>query len=93
MDFESYRGFKHALLVVGGLEGITGVLESLEGEATTLTDLKAQIDESLISCPEQSTRTIRTEECVFMALSQLMPYLRAVGATRERGEVSKSVLL
>lgn len=34
IDFDAHSGFKHALLVVGGLEGLTGVLDNLNEKMT-----------------------------------------------------------
>ena len=91
INFEKYRGFKHALLVVGGLSGLSGIIESLEQEEHF--DPSVSFNEWLKSCPEQGTRTVRTEEGILIALSQLMPFLRAVGQSREKGSVGKSILL
>lgn len=101
INFEKYRGFKHALVFVGGLEGISGVIESLEAEEKILAKDTANLfDECLINCPEQGSRTIRTEECILMSLSQLMPHLRAHGSNKEATHMkldkdghAKSVLL
>ena len=64
---------------MGGLSGLSGILESLEGDEATADQAAALFDEWLISCPEQGSRTVRTEECLLMAMSQLMPFMRAVG--------------
>ena len=83
IDFDSFSGFKHALLVVGGIDGLTGVLDNLN-EKMTISQLREKIDACLITNPEQSSRTIRAEEGILMSLAQLMPHFRAVGKSDER---------
>lgn len=61
--------YKHALIVFGGLAGI---------EAAVETDSNFSIDDAslifsmyLNTCPQQGSRTIRTEEAVLISLAEL----------------------
>ena len=57
------------MIFIGGLEGISGVIDSLEGEKFSANDAGKIFDEVLVNCPEQGSRSVRTEECVLMSLS------------------------
>jgi len=69
--------FKHAMVVFGGVQGIEASIDNDEGmhlsgsEAHTLFNLWVNI------CPNQGSRTIRTEEAVSIALARLQPFFNA----------------
>lgn len=104
ISFKQHKGFKHALLFFGGLEGIEGIVEELD-ENTNLkvSDIKGLFHEYVNSCPERGCRTtsLRTEESILISLGALMPKFRSVGAStsiakkKEQSNIanSKSVLL
>ena len=67
--------FKHLLLVFGGPLGIE---ESVEADpAITLDKVKSStlFDMWLNTCPIQGSRTIRSEEALFISLAALRPFL------------------
>lgn len=63
------KNFKHGLIVFGGLQGLENALEN----DTTLevNDITLLFDHYINSCPGQGSRTIRTEEAVFISLAEL----------------------
>ncbi|KAK6638054.1 hypothetical protein RUM44_008479 [Polyplax serrata] len=63
------RSYRHGLIVFGGLQGLENALES----DTTLNvgDVSLLFDHYLNTCPQQGSRTIRTEEAVFITLAEL----------------------
>jgi len=88
VDFERHRGFNHALVFFGGLEGIEGIVEELD-ENTNLkvADIKNLFDEYVNTCPERGCRitSLRTEESVLISLGALMPRLRGTGQSIKTG--------
>ncbi|XP_069604236.1 putative methyltransferase C9orf114 homolog isoform X1 [Ranitomeya imitator] len=74
-------GFRHALIVFGGLQGL---------EASVDSDQNLDIDEPgilfnhyLNTCPGQGSRTIRTEEAILISLTALKPRLEHAGQELE----------
>ncbi|KAH7648305.1 superfamily SPOUT methylase [Cryptosporidium bovis] len=76
--------YKHILIVFGGLGGLEDVLEDPQfcienGEGRNNKYLKndpsALFDMYINICPEQKSRTIRTEEALGLALALLRPYI------------------
>ena len=55
--------FRHLLIVFGGVEGLEPVVAAEEELAECDGDVAALFDEYLNLCPNQGSRTIRTEEC------------------------------
>ena len=65
--------FEHALVCFGGLAGLEDILES--DESITTKDPRSLFHCYLNICPNQGTRTIRTEEAVLITLARLSPEL------------------
>uniref|UniRef100_A0A8C4UXM8 28S rRNA (uridine-N(3))-methyltransferase n=1 Tax=Falco tinnunculus TaxID=100819 RepID=A0A8C4UXM8_FALTI len=64
---------RHALVVFGGLEGLEAGVDvdpNLE-----VTDPSVLFDFYLNTCPNQGSRTIRTEEALLISLSALRPHI------------------
>jgi hypothetical protein len=68
--------FKHLLLVFGGADGLEAVVESNTEIAMSGVDTESLFDMYLNLCPGQGSRTIRTEEAVFVGLAALQPHTR-----------------
>uniref|UniRef100_A0A9L0R6D1 SPOUT domain containing methyltransferase 1 n=1 Tax=Equus caballus TaxID=9796 RepID=A0A9L0R6D1_HORSE len=70
--------FRHALVVFGGLQGLEAGVDAdpnLEvAEPSVLFDLYVN------TCPNQGSRTIRTEEAILISLAALQPGLTQAGA-------------
>jgi predicted SPOUT superfamily RNA methylase MTH1 len=65
-DVDFNPGFKHALIVFGGLQGIEGMLENDEKYNGKVNKI---FDYYLNTCPDQGCRTIRTEEAMLISLA------------------------
>jgi len=78
-DYSPWEGFKHAFVFFGGLEGIEGLIEQEEQSSRKKDETEGLFDLYLNTCPEQGTRTIRTEEAILVSLAQICPNLRQVG--------------
>ena len=59
--------FQHALIVFGGLQGLEKAFEREEGRITSEQLFNFYIN----TCPQQGSRTIRTEEAILITLSCL----------------------
>lgn len=80
-------GFKHALIVFGGVQGLEfsasgdeelrrlGMGGEKEGEADGAVDVAELFDFYINSCPDQGSRTIRTEEAILITMAALKPFL------------------
>jgi predicted SPOUT superfamily RNA methylase MTH1 len=68
VDFSEKRGFKHCLIVFGGLQGIEGMMENDEKYNGKI---KKIFDYYLNTCPDQGCRTIRTEEAMLISLATI----------------------
>jgi len=67
--------FKHLLLAFGGLGGFEEcVADKLSGYEAN-TDPATLFSRYINICPKQTSRTIRTEEALFIALSAMDPHL------------------
>lgn len=72
--------FKHALIVFGGMEGLEAVIE-------TDKNLSASKPQEIFpfylnTCPNQGSRTIRTEEAVFISLPTLLAKFHTSGSSK-----------
>ena len=65
--------FQHSLIVFGGLQGLEAILES--DETLTAADTDELFDIYINTCPNQGSRTIRTEEALFITLAALQSKL------------------
>jgi predicted SPOUT superfamily RNA methylase MTH1 len=72
--------FKHLLLVFGGLEGLEPVVGAHPDMAMRGVDAESLFDFYLNLCPWQGSRTIRTEEAVFVGLAALQQHMRRANA-------------
>jgi len=67
------KSFQHCLIVFGGLQGLEAAMENDETlKASKPSDL---FDAYLNTCPDQGSRTIRTEEAILITLSALQSKL------------------
>ena len=67
--------FNHLLIVFGGVAGIEESVDADESMTIPGEDSKKMFDVWVNICPYQGSRTIRSEEAVFIALSRLSPYI------------------
>lgn len=79
VDMSPFKGFKHALVFFGGLEGIEGIVEQEEHSFKKDKDVESIFDLYLNTCPEQGTRTIRTEEAILISMAHIYSKLRSAG--------------
>lgn len=86
VDMTKYKGFEHACVFFGGLEGIEGLVDDLE-ENTNLkvSEVRGLFNEYINTCPERGCResSLRTEESLLISLGALMPKLRANGKRKK----------
>ncbi|XP_069676517.1 putative methyltransferase C9orf114 isoform X2 [Periplaneta americana] len=61
--------YHHVIVVFGGLQGLEAALDN--DEVLTVDDPALLFDHYLNTCPEQGSRTIRTEEAVLISLAEL----------------------
>lgn len=71
--------FRHALIVFGGVQGLEASLES--DEALDIEDPSLLFQYYLNTCPNQGSRTIRTEEAILISLASIRPKLQGIGKT------------
>lgn len=65
--------FRHALIVFGGLQGLEKAFEREEDQLTAEQFFQFYIN----TCPQQGSRTIRTEEAILITLACLRERLLA----------------
>lgn len=63
------KGFKHLLVVFGGVAGLEAALEA--DDKLDATDPAELFDLYLNVCPDQGSRTIRTEEAILVTMASL----------------------
>ena len=78
--------FKHALIVFGGVEGLETVVSAEEELAEVEDDVPSLFDHYLNLCPQQGSRTIRTEEALLVGLAALKPHLERGGLTWQNAD-------
>lgn len=66
-DAADFAGFKHVLVVFGGVAGLESALES--DDNLNINDVSLLFDKYLNTCPNQGSRTIRTEEAILISLA------------------------
>jgi len=70
--------FEHLLVVFGGVGGLEA---ALEGDGKLEAASPAGLFRHYVNvCPEQGSRTIRTEEALLVALASLRPAILAAGS-------------
>lgn len=67
------KTFNHVLVVFGGLKGLEVALEQ---DDVSVDDPSLLFDYYLNTCPNQGSRTIRTEEAVLITLAELRRFLK-----------------
>ncbi|XP_073397132.1 putative methyltransferase C9orf114 homolog [Dendrobates tinctorius] len=74
-------GFRHALIVFGGLQGLEASLDS--DQNLDIEEPGVLFNYYLNTCPGQGSRTIRTEEAILISLTTLKPRLEHAGQETE----------
>ena len=69
VDSLSLPAFKNLLVVFGGVGGLEAALQA--DDNLDVTDPKELFDHYVDVCPNQGSRTIRTEEAILIAMSRL----------------------
>lgn len=69
VNFEKKHKKIHLLIMFGGLKGLEFALES--DERLDVEDVSLLFDHYLNTCPNQGTRTIRTEEAILISLAEI----------------------
>jgi predicted SPOUT superfamily RNA methylase MTH1 len=77
-DF-SLPKFRHALVVFGGVAGIEECVNADETIPASGEDSHSLFDMWVNTCPEQGSRTIRSEEAVLISLGALRRHLSVSG--------------
>ncbi|XP_027880598.1 putative methyltransferase C9orf114 homolog isoform X1 [Xiphophorus couchianus] len=67
--------FKHLLMVFGGLQGLEASLDA--DQNLDVTDPSVLFDLYLNTCPDQGSRTIRTEEAILISMAALRQKITA----------------
>ncbi|XP_049795400.1 putative methyltransferase C9orf114 isoform X1 [Schistocerca nitens] len=67
-------GYRHALIVFGGLQGLEAALEN--DEQLNVEQPSLLFDHYVNTCPSQGTRTLRTEEALLISLAVLQKKLK-----------------
>lgn len=75
--------FNHLLIVFGGVAGIEESVDADESMTLSGEDSKKMFDVWLNICPFQGSRTIRSEEAVFITLARLSPYITKNGMSSQ----------
>ncbi|KAG0224396.1 hypothetical protein BGW42_005106 [Actinomortierella wolfii] len=71
--------FSHAVIVFGGSSGIETAIEADEDLSCDAEDAKDMFDFWLNTCPNQGSRTLRTEEAILITMAQLQGTFAAKG--------------
>ncbi|CAI5713127.1 unnamed protein product [Peronospora destructor] len=77
-DF-SLPKFRHALIVFGGVAGIEECVDADEKLPVSGEDSHTLFDMWVNTCPEQGSRTIRSEEALLISLATLRPHITRGG--------------
>lgn len=81
--------FSHLIIVFGGVAGIEESVDADESMPLSGEDSKKMFDVWVNIAPYQGSRTIRTEEAVFITLSRLSPYIAKNGLASETEKASQ----
>ncbi|KNE64054.1 hypothetical protein AMAG_09112 [Allomyces macrogynus ATCC 38327] len=71
--------FRHLLIVFGGVKGIEAAIEADAAIPVAPEDAGSLFDVWINTCPNQGSRTIRTEEAMLLSLALLKPHVEANG--------------
>eukprot|EP00340_Litonotus_pictus_P010217 CAMPEP_0170514972 /NCGR_PEP_ID=MMETSP0209-20121228/1464_1 /TAXON_ID=665100 ORGANISM="Litonotus pictus, Strain P1" /NCGR_SAMPLE_ID=MMETSP0209 /ASSEMBLY_ACC=CAM_ASM_000301 /LENGTH=409 /DNA_ID=CAMNT_0010799253 /DNA_START=6 /DNA_END=1235 /DNA_ORIENTATION=- len=74
---------KHCLIVFGGIQGLEGVVDDEESNKVNRENLQDLFDCYVNTCPNQGSRTIRTEEALMVTLSVLKDKLKKCNEVKE----------
>ncbi|KAF4315365.1 hypothetical protein BBO99_00009361 [Phytophthora kernoviae] len=77
-DF-SLPKFRHALIVFGGVAGIEECVDADETVPVSGEDSNTLFDMWVNTCPEQGSRTIRSEEALLISLAAVRPHVTRSG--------------
>ena len=73
LSLDGLTAAKHVLIVFGGVHGLE---DSVEADPDVLVDSPAELfDYYLNTCPHQGSRTIRTEEAIFISMAGIQHHL------------------
>lgn len=75
-DEEYVKTPKHILIVFGGVQGLEFALEN--DQELDVDDASVLFHHYVNTCPNQGSRTIRTEEAILVSLSSLRPFIEKV---------------
>ncbi|XP_034402676.1 putative methyltransferase C9orf114 homolog [Cyclopterus lumpus] len=75
MDQTTLSPFKHLLVVFGGLQGLEASVDT--DQNLEVTDPSVLFDLYLNTCPNQGSRTIRTEEAILVSMAGLRQKITA----------------
>jgi len=67
--------FKHMLVVFGGVAGLEACVDAAEDLDLPAGKTHTLFDKWLNVCPDQGSRTIRTEEAVPITMARLRPFI------------------
>lgn len=90
LEAKSYQvppSFQHALLVLGGVAGLEECVNADESIAWTGNQCSKLFDHWVNICPYQGSRTIRTEEAVWIALAKYSPLLAKANEVKSQQKV------
>ncbi|KAL7551681.1 hypothetical protein ACHAWF_014872 [Thalassiosira exigua] len=82
--------FNHLLIVFGGVAGIEESVDADESMTLSGEDSKKMFDVWVNICPYQGSRTIRSEEAVFITLARLSPFITKNGTASQSQSNGKS---
>lgn len=86
---EKSLSYNHALIVFGGLAGLEAALEL--DPHLSIDDPSLLFHKYLNTCPEQGSRTIRTEEAILVTLSELRTKLAPINAALANPQFESSI--
>mmetsp|Transcript_21562 Transcript_21562/g.45348 ORF Transcript_21562/g.45348 Transcript_21562/m.45348 type:complete len:525 (-) Transcript_21562:147-1721(-) len=75
IDSNENEHFNHLIIVFGGVAGIEESVDADESMTLSGEDSKKMFDIWVNICPYQGSRTIRTEEALFIALARFSQYI------------------
>ena len=88
-DRDESDHFDHLLIVFGGVAGIEECVDADESMVLSGEDSKKLFDVWVNVCPYQGSRTIRSEEAVFITLARMSPYIAKNGMSSESAKKVK----
>lgn len=74
---------RHCLIVFGGIQGLESVVDDEETNKLSKDNFSELFDFYVNTCPEQGSRTIRTEEAIMITLSVLKDKLKNCNKDKE----------